>query len=172
MFVVRGVLAALFGVFAFVWPQQTIAALVLVFGATALVDGVLGVAAAIAGRSLTPSWWVLLLQGLLGIGTGVVTLVNPAITTVALLISIAVWAIGLGLLQVVAAIRLRRDITGEWWVALAGIAGVVFGILLLRHPAEGALAVLWLIGSYALVWGAMLMLGGIDLHRLHKQAAA
>ena len=70
-----------------------------------------------------------------------------------------------------AAIRLRRDITGEWWVALAGIAGVVFGILLLRHPAEGALAVLWLIGSYALVWGAMLMLGGIDLRRLHKAAA-
>lgn len=170
--VVRGGLAIALGVFAFVWPQETIAALVLAFGAIALVDGTFAVAASIAGHSLTPYWWVLLLQGLLGIGVGLMTLFNPAITAVALLIYIAVWAIGMGVLQVIAAVRLRHDISGEWWLALGGIASVAFGVLLMRHPAEGALAVLWLIGSFALVWGVMLVLGGFDVRRLHKHVTA
>jgi uncharacterized membrane protein HdeD (DUF308 family) len=170
--VVRGVMAILLGVFAFAWPQQTIAALVLVFGAIALVDGIFAIVASIAGHAFTPYWWVLLLQGLLGIGVGVFTLFNPAITAVALLVCIAVWAIGMGLLQVIAAVRLRHDITGEWWLALGGIAGVAFGILLMRNPAQGALAVLWLIGSYALVWGVMLLVGGFDVRRLHRQVTA
>ena len=100
------------------------------------------------------------------------TLFNPAITAVALLICIAVWAIGMGVLQVIAAVKLRDDITGEWWLALGGIAGVAFGILLIGNPAAGALAVLWLIGSFALVWGVMLMLGGFDVRRLNKQVSA
>jgi uncharacterized membrane protein HdeD (DUF308 family) len=170
--VVRGVMAIALGVFAFVWPQETIAALVLVFGAIALVDGTFAVVASIGGHGLTPYWWVLLLQGLLGIGVGIVTLFNPAITAVALLIYIAVWAIGMGVLQVIAAVRLRHDISGEWWLALGGIAGVVFGILLMRNPAEGALAVLWLIGSFALIWGVMLAISGFDVRRLHKHVTA
>jgi uncharacterized membrane protein HdeD (DUF308 family) len=170
--VVRGAIAIALGVFAFVWPLATIAALVLVFGATALVDGSFAVVASIAGHRLTPYWWVLLLQGLLGIGVGILTLFNPAITAVALLLYIAVWAIGLGVLQIVAAVRLRHDITGEWWLALAGIAGIAFGVLLIRNPAQGALAVLWLIGSFALAWGVLLMLGGFDVRRLHKQVTA
>jgi uncharacterized membrane protein HdeD (DUF308 family) len=168
--VVRGAMAILLGIFAFVWPQETIAALVLMFGAVALVDGTFAVVALIAGRSLTPYWWVLLLQGLFGIAVGVLTLLNPAITAVALLIYIAVWAIGMGVLQVTAAVTLRREISGEWWLALGGIASVGFGVLLMRHPAEGALTVLWLIGSYALVWGVTLLLGGLDVRRLGKQA--
>ena len=170
--VVRGLLGIALAIFAFVWPQQTIAALVLVFGAIALVDGTFAIVAAIFGHGLTPYWWVLLLQGLLGIGVGVFTLFNPAITAVALLVCIAVWAIGMGVLQIIAAVRLRHDITGEWWLALGGMAGVAFGILLIRNPAAGALTVLWLIGSYALVWGLMLMLGGFDVRRLHKQLSA
>ena len=100
------------------------------------------------------------------------TLFNPAITAVALLLYIAVWAIGMGVLQVIAAVQLRHDITGEWWLALCGIAGVVFGFLLVRNPAAGALAVLWLIGSYALIWGVMMTVGGFDVRRLHKQVSA
>jgi Uncharacterized conserved protein len=168
--VVRGAMAILLGVFAFIRPVQTVAGLVLAFGAVALIDGTFASAAAIAGRKLTPDWWVVLLQGLLGIGIGVLTLFNPAITAVAILIYIAAWAIGLGVLQVVAAVRLRHEITGEWWLALGGITGVAFGILLMLRPAQGALAVLWLIGSYALVWGVMLMVGGFDVRRLRKHA--
>jgi len=67
-------------------------------------------------------------------------------------------------------VRLRHEITGEWWLALGGIAGVAFGILLMLRPAAGALAVLWLIGSYALVWGVTLMAGGFDIRRLRKHA--
>ena len=170
--VLRGVMAIALGVFAFVWPQQTIAALVLVFGAIAVVDGSLAVVASIAGHQLTPYWWVLLLQGLLGVGVGVLTLFNPAITAVALLVYIAIWAIGMGVLQVVAAVRLRHEISGEWWLAIGGVVGVAFGILLMRNPAEGALAVLWLIGAYALVWGVTLLAGGFDVRRLHKQVSA
>jgi uncharacterized membrane protein HdeD (DUF308 family) len=170
--VVRGVIAIALGIFAFVWPLQTIAALVLVFGATALVDGIFAVVASIAGHRLTSYWWVLLLQGLLGVGVGILTLFNPAITAVALLLYIAVWAIGIGVLQVIAAVRLRHDITGEWWLALGGIASVAFGVLLMWNPAGGALAVLWLIGSFALVWGVMLLLGGFDVRRLHKRVTA
>ncbi|MGE5813933.1 MAG: HdeD family acid-resistance protein [Acidobacteriota bacterium] len=170
--VVRGLLGIALAIFAFVWPQQTIAALVLVFGAIALVDGIVAIAAAIFGHGLTPYWWVLLLQGLFGMGVGLFTLFNPAITAIALLVYIALWAIGMGVLQIIAAVRLRHDITGEWWLALGGIAGVAFGILLIRNPAAGALTVLWLIGSYALVWGVMLMLGGFDVRRLHKRLSA
>jgi uncharacterized membrane protein HdeD (DUF308 family) len=133
--VVRGAMAIVLGIFAFVWPQETIAALVLIFGAIALVDGTLAVVASIAGRSLTPYWWVLLLQGLLGIAVGVLTLVNPVITAVALLIYIAVWAIGMGVLQVAAAVTLRREISGEWWLALGGLQAFgALGIVLGRSP--------------------------------------
>lgn len=170
--VIRGVVAFAFGVFAFAWPQETIATLVLVFGATALVDGAVAVAASLAGRRLAGDWWVLLLQGLFGVGVGVLTLFNPAITAVALVMYIAVWAIGMGALQVLAAVRLRHDITGEWWLAIGGVAGVAFGILLIWNPAAGALALLWLIGTHALVWGVMLVAGGFDVRRLHKQLSA
>jgi uncharacterized membrane protein HdeD (DUF308 family) len=168
--VVRGVLAILLGIFTFVWPFQTIAALVLAFGAVAMADGIFAVVTAFAGRKLTGDWWVLLLQGLLGIGVGALTLFNPAITGVALLIYIAAWAMGLGVLQVVAAVKLRHEITGEWWLALGGVLAVAFGVLLMVSPAQGALAVLWMIGGFALAWGVALMVGGFDVRRLHQQA--
>ena len=170
--VVRGVLAILLGIFAFVYPLATVAALVLAFGAVAIADGIFAIVTAFAGRKLTSDWWVLLLQGLLGIAVGAMTLFNPAITGVALLIYIAAWAIGLGVLQVIAAVKLRHEITGEWWLALGGVIGVAFGVLLMVYPAEGALAVLWLIGGFALAWGVALMIGGFDVRRLHKNAKA
>jgi uncharacterized membrane protein HdeD (DUF308 family) len=170
--VVRGVLAILLGIFTFVWPFQTIAALVLAFGALAVTDGAFAIVAAFAGRKLTSDWWVVLLQGLLGIGVGAMTLLNPAITGVALLIYIAAWSVGLGALQIVAAVKLRHEITGEWWLALGGVLGVAFGVLLMMYPAQGALAVLWMIGGFALAWGVTLMVGGFDVRRLHKDAKA
>jgi uncharacterized membrane protein HdeD (DUF308 family) len=170
--VVRGIIAILFGVFAFTLPLATLSALVLVFGAYALVDGIFAIAAAVAGRRLTPHWWVVLLTGLLGIGVGALTLFNPAITAVALLVYIAAWAVAVGVLQVVAAVRLRREITGEWWLALGGILAIAFGVMLMARPSAGALALLWLIGAYAIVWGIMLLIGGFDIRRLRKHVTA
>lgn len=170
--VLRGVAAILLGVFAFVWPLAAITALVLVFGAVALADGILAIAAAIAGRKLASDWWVLLLGGILGVGVGIFTVVHPGITAAALVILVAVWAIGLGVLQIVSAFRLRHVIPGEWWLAIGGVLGVVFGVLLVRYPLGGELAMVWLIGLFALVWGAMQMIAGFDLRRLTRHATA
>jgi uncharacterized membrane protein HdeD (DUF308 family) len=168
--VIRGVFAILFGVLAFTLPVATLAALVLVFGAFAFADGIFAIVTAVAGRKLTPDWWILLLQGFLGIGIGALTLFNPAITAVALLVYIAAWAIVAGVLQVVAAIRLRHELTGEWWLAVGGLLGAAFGVAMLWRPGAGALAVLWVIATYAIVWGVMLMISGFDIHRARKHA--
>ncbi len=170
--VMRGLVALALGVFAFVWPIATIAALVVVFGAVALVDGALAVAAGIAARRLTSDWWVLLVQGLVGIGIGVLTVLYPSITALAFVVLMAAWAITLGVLQIVAALKLRRELPGGWWLALTGILGVAFGILLVCNPVEGGIAVVWLIGGFAVLWGATLIVGGFDLRRLSRDAAA
>ena len=157
MTLIRGVIAILFGIMLFAWPQMSLASLVLVFGAFALADGVANVVTAIGGREENETWWVLLLSGLAGIGVGVLTFLNPGATALALLFYIAIWAIATGLLQVVAAVRLRKEIEGEFWLGLAGVASIVFGALIAARPGEGALAVLWLIATYAITYGVILI---------------
>jgi len=172
LLVLRGAIAVLFGVLAFSLPATTLAALVIAFGAYVLIDGTFTAAAGIAGRRMTSDWWVLLVQGLVGIGLGVFTLFRPEVTAVALLIYIAAWAIAVGVLQVYAAIKLRHEITGEWWIALGGILGMLFGALLLWRPLEAALALLWMIATFAILWGVLLILGGFNVLRLRRHAAA
>jgi uncharacterized membrane protein HdeD (DUF308 family) len=157
MTLIRGVIAILFGIMLFAWPQMSLASLVLVFGAFALADGVANVVTAIGGREENETWWVLLLSGLAGVGVGVLTFLNPGATALALLFYIAIWAIATGLLQVVAAVRLRKEIEGEFWLGLAGLASIVFGALIAARPGEGALAVLWLIATYAIAYGVILI---------------
>src|SRR5262245_29649526 len=142
MTLLRGVIAILFGVLIFMQPQISLTALVLVFGAFAFVDGIATVVTAIGGRKNNESWWVLLIGGLAGIGVGILTLFNPRATALALLFYIAIWAIATGLLEIVAAIRLRKEIEGEVWLGLAGVASIAFGVLLVARPRDGALAVL------------------------------
>ncbi len=154
----RGLVAIAFGILAWLQPGISIAALVLLFGVYVLVDGVLGVWSAIAGRKQNAHWWVLLLWGLVGIGAGILTFVAPGITALALLFYIAVWAIATGVLQIVAAVRLRKEIKGEWLLILGGLASVVFGVLLVAQPGAGALAVLWLIAAYAILFGILMTL--------------
>ena len=157
MLLLRGLVAIAFGVLTFARPGITLASLVLVFGAFALADGVLGVWTALTHRHDGENRWLLLLGGLAGIGVGVLTLFEPGITAVALLFYIAIWAITTGVLEIVAAIRLRHEMQGEWMLVLAGLCSVAFGVLLMARPGDGALAVLWLIGSYALLFGILLL---------------
>ena len=147
----------LFGLLAFFWPLATVEALVLVFGAVAFVDGVFAVVAAIAAARWRMPVWPLVAEGVLGIGAGVATFVWPAITALVLLSIIAFWAIVTGVFEIVAAIQLRRELTGEWLLALSGAASVLFGLLLVVFPGAGALAVIWIIGAYALVFGLLLL---------------
>lgn len=158
MILVRGVLAVLFGIMIFARPGISLVSLVLLFGAFALADGFGNVVTAIGGRREQEQWWTLLLAGLAGTALGVLTFFNPAITALALLLYIAIWAIATGLLEIVVAIRLRKEIEGEFWMALGGLDSAAFGMLLLARPGEGALAVLWLIAAYAIVFGASLVI--------------
>jgi uncharacterized membrane protein HdeD (DUF308 family) len=157
LLLLRGLVSIAFGVVVWLQPAISLAALVLLFGAYCTVDGVFAVWTAIAGAKTSEHWWLLLLEGLLGIGVGIITFVAPGITALALLFYIAIWAISTGVLEIVAAIRLRREIDNEWWLMLAGLASVAFGFILAARPGAGALALLWLIGSYAIVFGVLLL---------------
>jgi len=165
----RGLAAIAFGILAWLQPGISLAALVLLFGTYIMADGILGVWTAIAGRKEREHWWVLLLWGLVGIGVGTLTFLAPGITALALLFYIAVWAITTGVLEIVAAIHLRKEIKGEWLLVLGGLASVVFGCLLLVQPGVGALALLWLIATYAVVFGVLLVMLAFKMRAFGSQ---
>jgi len=167
--VLRGIFAILFGILAFVWPGITLVTLVIFFGVYAFVDGIFAIVNAIGGWGKRDDHWLLLLGGLLGVGIGIITFRAPVITTIALLIYIAAWALSTGILEFVAAIRLRNEIKGEWLMILSGIASVLFALLLMIFPAAGALGLLWLIAGYAVVFGAILIGLGLKLRGLRSQ---
>jgi uncharacterized membrane protein HdeD (DUF308 family) len=162
----RGLLAVLFGLAAFLWPGITLVSLVLLFGAYALVDGILAIIAAFRARE----WWPLLLEGVVGIAAGVVTFLWPGITAIALLYLIAAWAIITGILEIVAAIRLGKVIENEWWLALGGVISVILGVVMVVAPGAGALGLVWAIGAYALLFGATLIALGLRLRGLKDRS--
>ena len=164
--VLRGLAAIGFGVLAFLWPHITLTALVFLWGAYALVDGVLAIAAGVKSHGENKRWWVLLLEGILGVAAGAIAFVIPGITALVLLIVIAAWAMVTGVFEIAAAIQLRKFIKGEWLLALAGVASVLFGFALLLSPGAGAIALVWLIGAYAIVFGVLLIGLGLRLHSL------
>jgi len=169
---VRGLVAIAFGVFTWLRPGLSLAALVLVSGIYCTADGILGIWTAIAGRNDNDYWWVLLLAGIVGVGVGAVTFAAPGLTAVALLVYIAVWALVKGVLEIATAIRLRKEIQGEWLLVVGGAASVAFGALLLARPGAGVLAVLWLIAAYAVVFGVLLVLLAFRARRFVKEVAA
>ena len=155
VFAVRGIAAILFGVLAFASPEITLATLVLLFGAYAFVDGVsLLIALARGEAGARKHAWSVGIMGVLGIVISIVTFVSPGITALSLLYIVAFWAITMGMFQVVAAIALRREIEGELWMGLGGVMSVAFGILLIVAPGTGLLTLVWLLGAWAIVFGA------------------
>ena len=172
VFVVRGVIAVLFGIMAYAWPGITLATLIILFGAYVFVDGVFLVIQAIGGWQQRDDRWLLLLEGLLGIGVGFLTWRAPGITTLGLLLYIAAWGLATGVLEIVAAIRLRKEIKGEVWMILSGIASILLAILLMAFPAAGAIGLLWLIAAYAIVFGILVMILGFKLRGLQSQMKA
>jgi uncharacterized membrane protein HdeD (DUF308 family) len=154
-FALRGVAAILFGILAFSRPGTSLAALVLLFGAYAFVDGLFNVVGSFRLRHTEGRWWELLLAGLAGIAIGLVTWFYPSITALALLIVIAAWAIVVGIFEIGAAIRLRKVIRGEGWMIAAGVLSVAFGLLLMLSPGAGALAMIFWIGAFAIANGVV-----------------
>jgi len=162
-FLLRGIAAILFGVLAFTWPEVALLSLVFVFGAYAIIDGIIAVIAGLRAPKGFGMWWMLLLGGILGIVTGVVAFALPGVTAFVLLMLIAAWATVTGIFEIVAAIQLRKVITGEWLMILSGIASVIFGALLVFYPAAGAVAVVWILGIYAVLYGILLVALGWKL---------
>jgi uncharacterized membrane protein HdeD (DUF308 family) len=170
---IRGIAAILFGILALILPRLTLLVLVALFGAYALVDGIFAIAAAVRGfeRRRGNSWW-LLVEGIAGIIAGLVAFFWPGITALVLLYIIAGWAIVTGILEIVQAVEMRRVIRNEWLLILSGVASVIFGILLFLFPGAGALTVVWLIGIYAIVFGALLIGLSLWLRRMQRTVEA
>ena len=156
VFLLRGLAGIIFGIIAFVAPGISFAALVIVFGAYALADGVLALVSAIRRRG-GRRWWMLVLEGVAGIAAGVATLLWPGLTAIVLLYVIAAWAIVTGVLELVAAVQLRKEIRGEWLLALGGLASIAFGVLVAFFPGPGALAIVLWLGAFALVFGVLML---------------
>jgi uncharacterized membrane protein HdeD (DUF308 family) len=167
VFVIRGVLALLFGIGTFLMPGVTLAVLIVLYALYAFADGIVAVIAAFGRRSAGDRFpWSLLLIGIAGILAGVITILYPGLTALVLLYLIAGWHIVRGVFEVIVAIRLRKEIQGEGWLIAAGILSIVFGLFLSMFPAAGALALLWLIGSFAIVFGIMVIALGFRLRGL------
>jgi uncharacterized membrane protein HdeD (DUF308 family) len=169
LLLLRGIVAIVFGVLAFIWPGLTLLTLIILYGAYALTDGILAVIAAIAGTGgAGPRWW-LAIVGLLGVVAGLLTFLWPGITALVLLFFIAGWAIASGVFEIVGAIRLRKEIDNEWLLVLSGLLSVIFGVVLLMQPAAGALALVWIIGAYAMLAGVLYVALALRLKR-HRHA--
>ena len=169
--VIRGLAAIAFGVVAFVKPSASLLALVGVWGAYAIVDGVFSVVLAIRGARILPGWGWQLAKGITSIGAGVVTFLWPGITAIALLMVISAWAVLTGVAEIATAVWLRRHLRGEWMLAASGVLSLVFGVLLAVNPGAGALAVTWFVGLYAVLFGGLLVGLGLRLHHWARIAA-
>ncbi|HEY7318771.1 MAG TPA: HdeD family acid-resistance protein [Candidatus Binatia bacterium] len=169
--VLRGLFAVLFGIFAFIWPGITLAVLVLVWGVYAIADGVMALIAAYTMHEEGKPMGSLIVVGILGIAAGVVTFLWPGMTALVLLLFIASWAVLMGVFEIAAAVRLRKHIENEWLLGLSGVVSIIFGVLMFLQPGAGALAVVWLIGSFAIFFGILLIALGFRLKGLAGRLA-
>lgn len=166
IFLLRGIFALIFGVVAVFYPASAFMALVLIFGAFALVDGILMLAAAFTSNAKSENWWWLILSGVLGIIVGILTLIQPAAMATASVLIIGAWALINGIFQIITAIRIRKLITGEFWLILSGLFAVIFGILVLADPFAGVFAMGLLIGIYAIIYGIALIGLSLNLRKV------
>jgi uncharacterized membrane protein HdeD (DUF308 family) len=161
--VIRGIVGILLGIISFAWPGITLRALVLLFGAYVLINGVMSFVGAVRAAGVRERWGALLFEGVVGILAAVVTVLWPAITALALVYIIAIWAIFSGAAEIAAAVRLRRHISNEWLLGLAGVLSILFGVLMAAAPAIGAVVIAVWFGAYALVLGVVLVALGIRM---------
>jgi len=168
--VLRGVAAIIFGIIAFTHPVMAAATLVLFFGAWVLIDGIFRIVGAIRDRSDSDWGWQLVI-GILGIMVGLLTFHAPGITALALVIYIAAWALMIGATEIALAIKMRREIKGEWFMILMGLASIIFAGLLLWNPIAGAAALIWIIAWYAVIMGVLAIIFGFRLRSLPTLAA-
>jgi uncharacterized membrane protein HdeD (DUF308 family) len=164
---VRGVLAILLGIGAFAWPGATLLAIVFLFGAFALADGITAISVAVVNIGYHAHWAALLAIGILSLAAGLIAFTAPGLALLALLWLIAAWAVAGGVFEIAAGIRVRNEITGEWRIIVAGALSVLFGIVLFAYPAAGAAGILFALGAFGIVYGITSLSTGIYVRRLH-----
>ncbi|MGZ3421076.1 MAG: HdeD family acid-resistance protein [Polyangiales bacterium] len=170
MLLVRGLAGIFFGIGAFIWPGLTLALLISLFGAYAIIDGIAGIYSAIRYRKEIDAWGAMLLSGIVGVLAGIVAWVMPGLTALSLVYLIGVWAIARGAFVIIGAIRLRKEIQDEWYLILSGGLSAATGLLLLFAPGAGALAMLWLIGSFAIVTGGLFCALAFRIRPHHRES--
>jgi len=171
LLLLRGIAAVVFGLLALFMPGIAGLSLVLLWGAYTFADGILSLWAGIVGkRATTGSRWWLALTGVLGIVAGLIAFFAPGVTATVLLIFIGVWSIAIGAMAIVGAIQLRKEIEGEWLLILSGAIAIVFGILMFTRPASAALAVVWMIATFAIIFGIDMILLAFKLKGYGKRA--
>jgi uncharacterized membrane protein HdeD (DUF308 family) len=171
LLLLRGIAGILFGIAAFIWPGLTVLALTLLYGAFALADGIFSLGAAITGTGETgiPTWWLVLI-GVLGLAAGAAAFLWPGLTAFALVIMIGAWAVTIGILEIIGAIWLRKEIEDEWLLIAAGLLSLLFGVALLLRPGLGALALAWTIGAFAIAFGILHVAFALRLKAVHGNA--
>ena len=167
-FALRGTLALLFGIGALSYPGLTLLILIIFFGIYALIDGITAILMALGEKK----WPVYVAIGVISMLAGLVAIARPGATALALLFVIGVWAMVKGIGEIVAAIQLRKEIEGEWVLALSGVLSILFGLFVLARPGAGALALVWLIALYAFAHGILDLLLGFKLRRMKKAVEA
>lgn len=167
LLLLRGLIAIVFGVVTFVWPQISLLSLILVYGIYAVADGVLALIAAIRGGGIAPRWW-LALGGVVSILAGALAFVWPGLTALVLIYLIGFWSIMRGALEIFGAIRLRKEIANEWTLIAAGALSVIFGLILVFAPGAGAMGLLWLIAAWAILFGGLLIFLAFRVRTLAK----
>ena len=173
VFVLRGLIAVVFGLAALLWPALTLGIMVLLFGLFALLEGLLTVVTSF-GKGDEKGGWTLLFEGLVGLlvcvivllGTSLGSILWPRVAAVMLVFYIAGWAILAGLFKIITAFRIRKEIKGEWMVVLSGLISILFGLILVLRPATGVLAVAWLIGIFAILLGIFQFLLGLKFRKM------
>lgn len=163
----RGVIAIAFAILAFALPGLTLAALVLLFGIYALLDGIFALISALRAAHGHGRWGAFLLEGIIGVLAGLVTLAAPAVTLTFLIYVVGGWAVVTGVLEIAAAIRLRRHVAGEWLLIVTGIVSIAFGLIIFVAPLVGAIAISVWLGAYALIFGVLLLTLAFRLKALH-----
>lgn len=169
LWVVRGSLAIIFGILAFVFPDATLYALMLLFAAYAVVEGIFNGIIALRAPKGASRWWFLLLEGVVSVAAGFIAFLYPAITILVFVILFGAWAIITGAFEIAAAIRLRKYIEGEWLLVLSGIFSVIVGAIFLFLPEIGALTIAIIVGAYAVIFGILLIALGIKLKSCVKR---
>jgi uncharacterized membrane protein HdeD (DUF308 family) len=170
LLLLRGISAIVFGILAISWPGLTLLTLIMLFGLAALINGVASIAVGLTGGTESYRWWELILVGVIWMIAGIATFVLPGMTAMALLYVIAFTAIAGGAAEVLAAIRLRKEIDNEWLLALAGVVAIFFGVFLLARPGEGALAVVLTIGMFLIAHGVIVIALSLRLRSLKQLA--